>query len=1250
MMREIVDYVIKVISELPVILSGALAVLLKIVDLIIKFTNLRELSGQGVKRKEKEFLDTLPFGDGQIRIIKVYLRAGVKPNKTFNDKGEPALIVAIESYQAKTVECLLNYRAFIFRRTASVKIASKTGTSPLAVAILVRSENIAKMLIDRGAKEKKANCAYLIVAIEDGNSKEVSRLLMLMDAADLEARNLEGDTPLMIAARFGRLNILKKLIEAGANVNVKNKKKQTPLILAASFGQRKIVEVLLGQNEINIHARDRDGRTATDAARESKYPDIEDLLKNHGGTINGSVNTELMEKVIKNNNVKGIKKIAADEQIFKIQTVEGKTLLTIASAENKEEKLKILLENVTDRNLVNQKGDDGTNPLLAASANGHQEIVRLLLENSADPNIRDNSGNTPLHLASREGYIEIVKHLIRYNADVNSVGPVGETALILAAESGHYDIVRILLNSEAKVDRGDFSGRTALFSGLVNKHEKIVRILREAGAVGGEKEALLILAADEGKQHEVIELVELGTDPNVKTGEGKTALGCAAKKGHVGVVTVLSEVEGANRTDVNTLDNSGRTPLMESVSAGYAEVVQVLIHYNAEVDLRRLDGTTPLMEASQHGYTQIAAILINSNADVEAKRRDGWRPLFFAVKGKHLEVVQLLIKSHADVNAATNKGETPLMLAILVGDSKILKLLQRSGAKKDEQEENLYIAARSGNFKQVKELINNVAQIDTVTNSAKTPLMAAAERGHSNIVNLLLDADANPNAKEKDGKTPLMLACDKGHVETAKALIEFGAQVDDEDNSGRTALLLAILDQRTEIIDLLREHQATKGYNEAHLNLAAKEGNLEEVKKWIKLDVNINQRGKGDQTVLLGACRYGSAEMVELLIQHGADVNISVKDQDTPLTAAAMRGEISILKALIKSNAKIDKRGSHKRTALICAAEEGHVKAVELLLDAGANINAKDTDGNTPLILAAREGREEVVKTLLKNRAEINVANKLRQTALIVTAEHNKKKIFHELIKGNADVDARDHNNSTTLILVSSKGHEDLVEALIEKKADVNARNNFGNTPLMGALLNRHKDVEEKLRIAKATEGEKEARLILAAEEGQLDVVDRLIKEGANINAKIENCDSALIRAISTKHDEVAHLLIGSGADVNLKGSSGRTALMEAASAGDSELVDALIKKDACKTVEAVNEKGQSAAMIAHLNEHNNIVGLIIGTCNALPPSGNVFITTSGHCYHTGDCYFVKIERNNIKLEDAVRGNLRPCTRCITRQ
>ncbi len=90
--------------------------------------------------------------------------------------------------------------------------------------------------------------------------------------------NVEGRTPLMLAAFRGDTAAVLNLLEGGAEVNARDKDGDTALMFAAFRGHALIVALLL-QYGANVHARARNGWTAKKAAQSGLHEHIADMLQ-----------------------------------------------------------------------------------------------------------------------------------------------------------------------------------------------------------------------------------------------------------------------------------------------------------------------------------------------------------------------------------------------------------------------------------------------------------------------------------------------------------------------------------------------------------------------------------------------------------------------------------------------------------------------------------------------------------------------------------------------------------------------------------------------------------------------------------------------------------------------------------------------------------------------------------------------------------------------------------------------------------
>src|SRR5262245_46224024 len=100
--------------------------------------------------------------------------------------------------------------------------------------------------VRRNQREAKSIAADLVTAIRNGDVRVVRKLLD--NGADVNARDAEGNTPLILASFYASPECLELLIEKGADVNAANKAGATPLIRAATDYEKTRLLVAGGAN------------------------------------------------------------------------------------------------------------------------------------------------------------------------------------------------------------------------------------------------------------------------------------------------------------------------------------------------------------------------------------------------------------------------------------------------------------------------------------------------------------------------------------------------------------------------------------------------------------------------------------------------------------------------------------------------------------------------------------------------------------------------------------------------------------------------------------------------------------------------------------------------------------------------------------------------------------------------------------------------------------------------------------------
>jgi ankyrin repeat protein len=150
----------------------------------------------------------------------------------------------------------------------------------------------------------------------------------------------------------------------------------------------------------------------------------------------------------------------------------------------------------------------------------------------------------------------------------------------------------------------------------------------------------------------------------------------AAKNGDTDEVAALLSMD--NRL-TRTFDADGWSPLHLAAHYGHADIVSLLLHNNAPVDLRSTNqmANTALHAALAGRRAEVVPILLDAGADVNARQHGGWTALHAAAANGDRALVELLQSRGADAMAANDAGVTAASIARERGHAAIADLLER---------------------------------------------------------------------------------------------------------------------------------------------------------------------------------------------------------------------------------------------------------------------------------------------------------------------------------------------------------------------------------------------------------------------------------------------------------------------------------------------------------------------------------------------------------------------------------------------
>lgn len=117
----------------------------------------------------------------------------------------------------------------------------------------------------------------------------------------------------------------------------------------------------------------------------------------------------------------------------------------------------------------------------------------------------------------------------------------------------------------------------------------------------------------------------------------------------------------------------------------------------------------------------------------------------------------------------------------------------------------LHCAARFGDIRRAKLLLENGARVNATTSKDATPLFLAATTKNAELVKLLIRHKANVNAETEKGGTALLMAARVGDPASVKVLLENGANHKYRDPRGYTAMKWASVMGHKEVVQVMRE-------------------------------------------------------------------------------------------------------------------------------------------------------------------------------------------------------------------------------------------------------------------------------------------------------------------------------------------------------------------------------------------------------------------------------------------------------------
>lgn len=397
---------------------------------------------------------------------------------------------------------------------------------------------ISKLLLDKGADINALDInreTPLMWAIANGHL-DLAQLLV-DEGAGIDHQSHFDQTALGLAVQMRQKATAEFLLRAGADISLAAERSPGPFVSAVAWGDPDVVRLFLDRVETGVALEDDDhgcflqARFSPFEAAATGSVEVMNLLLEYAANQPGLPHQLCLalHQAARYGNLEMVRHLVDETEV----DIDCHSSVTRGAAVT-----------VDTREGSSSSGTEGFTPLSRAIEYGQNPVMRFLLERGARVEGRTNNGSSLLIFAIERRDRELFELLLEYNAPVDATDLRGRTALMHAAASGEGELAHLLLKKAASLTLEDEQGLTPLMHAAVAGQTNVCELFIKQGA-------------------------EVDAQSS-KT--GRTALHEAARSGHAATVQALLDHSASTRLT----DHEERTARVLAERARYPNIAEIL--------------------------------------------------------------------------------------------------------------------------------------------------------------------------------------------------------------------------------------------------------------------------------------------------------------------------------------------------------------------------------------------------------------------------------------------------------------------------------------------------------------------------------------------------------------------------------------------------------------------------------------------------------------------------------------------------